>query len=350
MRCPHCHSQTQDGDRFCVQCGARLTPAKSLCPSCGSVLKTGDAFCQGCGQPVEKASESEALLDHQQVRAMAAGWECNHLSPLAALSGFQEENDELASQTPAELLAFTEGMLSALLRPEKVLYLAAFGREKYYQSILLVRQGACYGWQDENGQVHISRLHSSPHAFLARIQARLAERISDGHEPLLMLKRGHLEILRDLASQEEALAQMGLEPAFATKTQLEAFRPQGHALDEGLRAMSNAGLIKLLDGDNTLIFLAEKGSRVVSLLERHDFHYNLMVMRLGASEMANLNFLAQGERLYLLTNPQNGEDVLLRRLDRDALKSLIEWAWASVVYFESPETALARGTSGQPES
>jgi class 3 adenylate cyclase/tetratricopeptide (TPR) repeat protein len=52
MECPSCHSETPDGSKFCISCGAAL-PAR--CPSCGSANPAGAKFCLECGQKLAAA-------------------------------------------------------------------------------------------------------------------------------------------------------------------------------------------------------------------------------------------------------------------------------------------------------
>jgi predicted amidophosphoribosyltransferase len=59
LACPSCDAAYQDGDLFCVRCGAGLpqTAAQSeeegqVCSHCGASLHEGDQFCAKCGKPV----------------------------------------------------------------------------------------------------------------------------------------------------------------------------------------------------------------------------------------------------------------------------------------------------------
>lgn len=46
MNCRACGTGSQDGRRFCANCGASL---QSICPRCGSATECGDRFCGECG-------------------------------------------------------------------------------------------------------------------------------------------------------------------------------------------------------------------------------------------------------------------------------------------------------------
>ena len=66
MKCPTCGAENEASNRFCEQCGSRITPsggfqpaqvamaslptaAGPTCPSCGAAVLPGEAFCDDCG-------------------------------------------------------------------------------------------------------------------------------------------------------------------------------------------------------------------------------------------------------------------------------------------------------------
>jgi class 3 adenylate cyclase len=49
MSCPHCEAETSDGAKFCIECGAPLTPR---CPQCGADTLPRAKFCGECGTPL----------------------------------------------------------------------------------------------------------------------------------------------------------------------------------------------------------------------------------------------------------------------------------------------------------
>src|SRR6266849_4206670 len=49
MQCPQCQQDNPSQARFCMRCGAGLTPS---CSHCGTELPAGAAFCFACGRPV----------------------------------------------------------------------------------------------------------------------------------------------------------------------------------------------------------------------------------------------------------------------------------------------------------
>jgi predicted amidophosphoribosyltransferase len=46
MTCPRCKVETDEGARFCEECGARL---ETVCPGCGAPVMPGKKFCRSCG-------------------------------------------------------------------------------------------------------------------------------------------------------------------------------------------------------------------------------------------------------------------------------------------------------------
>jgi hypothetical protein len=53
MQCPQCQQDNPSQARFCMRCGAGLTPS---CSHCGTELPVGAAFCFACGRPVMAAA------------------------------------------------------------------------------------------------------------------------------------------------------------------------------------------------------------------------------------------------------------------------------------------------------
>jgi ribosomal protein L40E len=47
MKCPKCHIENPDDNKFCRECGTALL---SVCSKCRSEIQTGDKFCGTCGQ------------------------------------------------------------------------------------------------------------------------------------------------------------------------------------------------------------------------------------------------------------------------------------------------------------
>jgi len=55
MKCPRCQHENAAGQKFCGECGARLT---NLCPVCGTDFSPGQKFCGECGGRLDAAEEA----------------------------------------------------------------------------------------------------------------------------------------------------------------------------------------------------------------------------------------------------------------------------------------------------
>ncbi len=77
--CPSCNAQNDPGNRFCDQCGTRLsgaavpvaTPpppqpaAAQRCPACGADVLPGEAFCESCGASLQAVPPAPAAAAFQ---------------------------------------------------------------------------------------------------------------------------------------------------------------------------------------------------------------------------------------------------------------------------------------------
>ncbi|MFC1802848.1 SPFH domain-containing protein [Thermoproteota archaeon] len=51
--CPSCGAENQLGNQFCGNCGADMSPKKTvICNNCGSQVPEGNKFCGNCGKPM----------------------------------------------------------------------------------------------------------------------------------------------------------------------------------------------------------------------------------------------------------------------------------------------------------
>lgn len=48
IRCPQCGRELSADAKFCLDCGARILPAKTICPCCGKEIPRG-RLCLHCG-------------------------------------------------------------------------------------------------------------------------------------------------------------------------------------------------------------------------------------------------------------------------------------------------------------
>src|SRR5215831_16657888 len=56
MKCPRCKHENPVQAKFCLECGARLSP---VCAKCQTQLPAGAKFCLECGEPI--AGQSPAF-------------------------------------------------------------------------------------------------------------------------------------------------------------------------------------------------------------------------------------------------------------------------------------------------
>ena len=54
MKCPNCHFENPDTQKFCGECGSKL---EKVCPNCGSPNPSEYKFCGECGQNLTLSPE-----------------------------------------------------------------------------------------------------------------------------------------------------------------------------------------------------------------------------------------------------------------------------------------------------
>jgi len=62
MQCMHCRHQNPDGQKFCGECGTRLSAG---CPACGAANVPGQKFCGECGAPLVEGGASPQFASPQ---------------------------------------------------------------------------------------------------------------------------------------------------------------------------------------------------------------------------------------------------------------------------------------------
>ncbi len=333
MLCPGCKIEYRDGDIFCPGCGLDLRIAASICPVCGAQLKADDKFCPNCGSKVGVSASKEAqvaarpagaeeagtVLTREFIQQIADSFECNYLSPLSSLCHGKKK--ERVGESPID-----EALLQVILKPEKAFYLTAMTREKSSQKGLLIKNGACYRWVDEDGRVVITREESS-RKFLDSIRNDVTRNITEAESSLLMLKREQLDILKGVYSLCHALTEMKVVPAFTNMDQLKSLLGSSEEIIEQVRELSRQGLIRLIGYDNPIITIEARGEEIAGALVDYDVYYTIQVLTEGVDAYPSFHLLARGSRLYMVTNPNNGEDIIFRTLDASGFRSLIDWAW-----------------------
>ena len=86
MKCPTCGAENEAANRFCEQCGSRMTPsgeypqaqvalaaqptaAGPTCPSCGAAVLPGEAFCDECGASLSGSFTQRRACSSKSVTA-----------------------------------------------------------------------------------------------------------------------------------------------------------------------------------------------------------------------------------------------------------------------------------------
>lgn len=60
--CAKCGMKLEPGEKFCSECGAKVTHQKLVCSYCGKELKIGAKFCSECGTKVGEEILAEKSL------------------------------------------------------------------------------------------------------------------------------------------------------------------------------------------------------------------------------------------------------------------------------------------------
>lgn len=300
MKCPRCQAHTAPDDIFCPQCGVKLA--------------------QGM-QAV--AAASPAVLTHNMIRRMAAEHEYNRLSPLSALTGIFSKED-------GNGIDLDSGILSAVLQPEKAFYLTVRRGSGVYQEILLTRNSACYRWTDRDSKIVIES-EASPRSFIEHIYSVIAREITTNSGMDVILSREEIPVLKAVASLCGILSLIKVRGDFTTSGLLQQMLKSGSSLQEHLKELSKKGLVRLAGTDDLLIRLTDNGRAMVGVLEDYDAFYMLQVLTEGRDEFASVYLVLNNGGLYLLSNPLNGDEVVVRTLDGERLRSILNWMWVAGV-------------------
>src|SRR5262245_8432177 len=128
MKCPTCGAENEASNRFCEQCGSRITPsggfqpaqvamaslptaAGPTCPSCGAAVLPGEAFCDECGASLSNvapvaapaiANDAPTLL--AQPTPSSSGAPANNQNTICPSCGHQNlPGDRFCDNCGAEL-------------------------------------------------------------------------------------------------------------------------------------------------------------------------------------------------------------------------------------------------------
>jgi predicted amidophosphoribosyltransferase len=69
LTCSSCGAEAQAGQKFCLQCGTKLTEA---CPSCGTSVIPGARFCGECGASLASTPATEAHAETTAERRLVS--------------------------------------------------------------------------------------------------------------------------------------------------------------------------------------------------------------------------------------------------------------------------------------
>ena len=352
MTCPRCQSKTSGEDIFCARCGFDLRKAAPACPACGTLMAPGDIFCASCGvqltpgaqaaapskvmnssSPVEKLEPPPAgtprtvhigqgtVLSHGLIRQLAATHEYNKLSPLFALSGVEKIKGGTS-------ISIDSGMLSAILLPARTFCLTARAAGNLYQEILLAGGPTCYRWSDRDGTVVVNR-EPGPRNFIEHIYGSIARDIKGNGSTNVILAREEIPVLKAIASLCSVLTLMKVRKAFTTFGWLQQMLKSADGLKGQLATLSQKGLVSLAGTGDPIVRLTEKGKAMVSILEDYDAFYTLQVLTGDHDEFASVYLVVNSGSLYLLTNPDNGDEVVVRTMDGAGLRSVLNWMWTA---------------------
>jgi Double zinc ribbon len=89
MRCPRCDADTPDGTKFCIECGASLTPR---CPRCGADILPRAKFCGECGTPLTASNPAPPFMPPPSPLRYTPGYLAEKiLTSKAALEGERKQ-------------------------------------------------------------------------------------------------------------------------------------------------------------------------------------------------------------------------------------------------------------------
>lgn len=348
MICPRCNVTASAGNRFCVECGFDLRTAVTTCLACGAPFKSGDVFCAACGKRlgdkrvVEAVSAAEGtVLSHELIKEIASCYEFNTISPFSALDS--AEKREKKGNLPVE-----GNLLDAILKPSKSFYLTASADNRLYQKILLGKDSTCFRWIDEDGRVVVNR-EKSPRDFIDYIYREISGGMSSNERSIVLLKREQILILKAINSLCQALSQTKLKTVFTTYDHLKQFLEADDGLKGQLDDLANDEMVRITGSGNPIITLGVKGDEIIKMLEEYDVFYTLQVLAEGREEFPSVTLTLRSSKLYMMSNPGNGDDVVVRTLDTANLRAVLNWMWtADLVQGEEASAVRASSVPSTP--
>jgi hypothetical protein len=354
MMCPRCRTPVAQGDLFCTGCGFDLRTAGTCCAVCGAASVQGDSFCAACGTALEqpgvaqgtvgpKASASAAATEeaerpagkgpavcsgaggmvftHGAIRDIAASYRCNTISPLSALNA-------AVSNSKSEPAPIDKDLLDGILTPSKAFYLTAGSGGTLSQSVLLTRDSVCWRWIDAQASVTVSR-EKRPREFISYVYAEISRGVTGVERSVITLTREQIVILKAVNSLGSALTRRKVRRVFTAYDQLERFLKADDSLRRQLDELASDRMVRIVGDGNPIIALEKAGDEIVNVLEDHDAFWNIQVLTEGRDEFPSVYLVRRDGRLYMISNPGNGDDVVVRSLDSAGLRSILNWMWTA---------------------
>jgi class 3 adenylate cyclase/tetratricopeptide (TPR) repeat protein len=106
MKCPKCHIENPDDNKFCRECGTSLA---LTCTECANELQAGDKFCGKCGQKVVVAAKEETT-------ELTTKGERKHVTVLFSdLSGYTTLSEKLDPEEVKEITGRIFGEVSKII-------------------------------------------------------------------------------------------------------------------------------------------------------------------------------------------------------------------------------------------
>ncbi|MBA4395032.1 MAG: hypothetical protein C0407_15885 [Desulfobacca sp.] len=84
------------------------------------------------------------------------------------------------------------------------------------------------------------------------------------------------------------------------------------------------------------------------MLEDYEVFYTLQVLAEGRDEFPSVYLILRTGQLYMISNPKNGDDVVVRTLNMADLRSLLSWMWIADLFHG--EESFAASASSAPST
>ena len=322
MQCPQCKAACENSDKFCMSCGFILEGAGNQCPDCGNAMPQGGRFCPACGRDMKKTQgNGHILLTQEELTAIAGSHEYTTLSPLAVYYQGPAEKKQIALETT---------LLNALLNPFRAFYLMELTAKSFQQDVLLVRDSSYFRWEEDDPGVSISR-EVSPRVFIARIVTSLEQSIVNENTSLTTIRKEALKVLVAINILCRELSAIDQAAAFVTLSHLESFLDSKESLAAIVGELFTQGFVRLIGKEDPLIVLETKGEELFLLLNAYDRFFIIQVLAEGVSGYPSINFAARNDAFCLITNDRVSGDLVIRGVDREGMRSLINWSWTSML-------------------